>query len=119
MNFYELLTELCYSKGISPSKLCKDIGLSNATATKWKHGAKPSEKTILLLAEYFDMKPIDFAYTLKTIDMIKAVRTLEMKVEAEQLKDKNYIKKENHYSRVFNAYIHAPEHIKKSNFNIT
>lgn len=53
MNFYDIITELCTQKGISPDRLCKDLGLSNATATKWKQGAEPRNSTKKAIADYF------------------------------------------------------------------
>ena len=48
--FWERLTEICLEKGISPNGLCKAIGLSNATATKWKNGSIPNNSTLLKIS---------------------------------------------------------------------
>ena len=48
--FWERLTEICLEKGISPNGLCKAIGLSDATATKWKYGSIPNNSTLLKIS---------------------------------------------------------------------
>ena len=37
--FYEKITELSAKKGMSVARMAQELGLSNATATKWGHGA--------------------------------------------------------------------------------
>ena len=51
--FWEKLLILCNNKNISPNKVCTDLGLSNATATKWKNGSMPRGTTLLQVSEYF------------------------------------------------------------------
>lgn len=53
--FWTKLDELCSAKGISPNALCSYLGLSNATATKWKNGASPRNSTLKKIADYFDV----------------------------------------------------------------
>ncbi len=53
MNFYERVDALCSEKGISADRLCKELGLSNATATKWRKGAEPRNSTKKAIADYF------------------------------------------------------------------
>lgn len=57
--FWDKFLNLCNEKNISPNKMCADLGLSNATATKWKNGSAPRSTTLLLIAEYFD---VDISY---------------------------------------------------------
>ena len=51
--FWEIFTSLCKSKGSSANGVCKELGFSNAAATKWKKGAEPSGKTLKRIADYF------------------------------------------------------------------
>ena len=53
MNFYEKFVELCEKKGVTPSRVTKEIGIGTANATYWKKGSIPSVETMLKLAEYF------------------------------------------------------------------
>lgn len=53
--FYEKITELSAKKGMSVARMAQELGLSNATATKWRHGAKPYYNTLLKVAKYFDV----------------------------------------------------------------
>lgn len=52
--FYDRFRELCQQKGVSCNKAALDMGLSNATPTKWKKtGATPNVDTLQLVADYF------------------------------------------------------------------
>lgn len=52
--FYDIFEELCKKKGISKNKAALEIGLSNATPTKWKkHGLTPQGETLNKIAAYF------------------------------------------------------------------
>lgn len=53
--FYERLTILCQSKGITLSAALDDLGLSAAKGTQWKQGADPSTRDMILLANYFNV----------------------------------------------------------------
>lgn len=53
--FYEKITELSAKKGMSVARMAQELGLSNATATKWRHGAKPYYNTLIKIAKYFDV----------------------------------------------------------------
>lgn len=51
--FYENYLKLCAARQESPTSVSKKIGLSNAAATGWKKGKKPTEVTLEKLAVYF------------------------------------------------------------------
>lgn len=52
--FYDRFKQLCDQKGVSCNKAALEIGLSNATPTKWKKtGATPSGDTLDKIAAYF------------------------------------------------------------------
>ncbi len=52
--FYDRFKQLCQEKGISCNKAALEMGLSNATPTKWKKtGAIPSGETLDRIAAYF------------------------------------------------------------------
>lgn len=55
--FYTKITSFCAKNGISLSKLCETIGLTNAAPTKWKRGAIPHYSTLFKLAQYFGVEP--------------------------------------------------------------
>ena len=52
--FWERLCDMCVKKGCKPNTVARAIGLSSATATKWKHGAIPNGEALTLIADYFD-----------------------------------------------------------------
>ncbi len=52
--FYDIYKDLCQRRGVSPSRAAAEIGLSNATVTKWKKtGAAPGGETLARVAAYF------------------------------------------------------------------
>lgn len=52
--FYDRFRQLCENKGVSCNKAALEIGLSNATPTKWrKTGATPTGETLDRIAKYF------------------------------------------------------------------
>lgn len=52
--FYDRFKQLCERKGVSCNKAALEIGLSNATPTKWKKtGATPIGETLDKIAAYF------------------------------------------------------------------
>ena len=52
--FYDRFKLLCDQKGVSCNKAALEIGLSNATPTKWKKtNATPSGETLDKIAAYF------------------------------------------------------------------
>jgi repressor LexA len=57
--FWERFQQLCTQSNITPTKICEEIGYSNATATKWKKGSIPSGETLIKIADRFNCS-IDF-----------------------------------------------------------
>lgn len=51
--FYDNYIKLCVVHDKSPTAVSKEIGLSNAAASGWKNGKKPSAVTKQKLADYF------------------------------------------------------------------
>ena len=53
MTFYERLKLVLDSRGVSTYKVSKDIGIDNATFTKWKkNGSSPNVETLKKLCDY-------------------------------------------------------------------
>ena len=52
---YNLIEELCYKKGISVSKLCKDCNISRSAMSEYKSGRIKSLSTnnVTKIADYF------------------------------------------------------------------
>ena len=51
--FWKNLNRLCKDKGIYPNTVAAALGLSVATASKWKNGAQPRDVTLQKIADYF------------------------------------------------------------------
>lgn len=65
--FWDKLLILCNSKNISPNKMCADLGLSNATATRWKKGSVPRGTTLVQIADYFNVSTEELLFEPKEI----------------------------------------------------
>ena len=63
--FWDKFVTLCSAKGLSPNGVCADLGLSTATATKWKKGAIPRDTTLKKIADYFG---VSVSYLLGVAD---------------------------------------------------
>lgn len=64
--FYDIYADLCQKKGITKTRAALEIGLSNATPTKWKNtGATPDGATLQKIADYFG---VSVGYLLGTED---------------------------------------------------
>ena len=53
--FWNNFLILCNRQGVAPNTVCADLGLSTATATKWKNGAMPRPSTMSTIAKYFNV----------------------------------------------------------------
>lgn len=59
MTFYEKFLRLCVDRGVSPTGAAIAAGLTRTSAYRWKNGSMPTDSNILLLADYFGVKPRD------------------------------------------------------------
>ncbi len=51
MTFWDNFARACVLQGLSPTAVCKNIGLSNATATHWRQGALPKADAISAICD--------------------------------------------------------------------
>ena len=51
--FKEIFINLCNKKGVAPSAVCMQLGLSNATYSKWTDDSIPRRATLQKIADYF------------------------------------------------------------------
>lgn len=52
--FWDRLYHLCTKNNFKPNTVAKAIGLSTATATKWKNGSVPNGEALSKIADYLD-----------------------------------------------------------------
>lgn len=52
--FWDRLYHLCTKNNFKPNTVAKAIGLSTATATKWKNGSVPNGDALYKIADYLD-----------------------------------------------------------------
>lgn len=53
--FWKKFDMLCRSINSTPTTVSKELGFSNATATKWKKGSTPNGATLQKIADYFNV----------------------------------------------------------------
>ena len=54
MAFYDMFERLCSERGITPTQVARDTGLTQQTVSHWKtRGSVPKARTIQKLADYF------------------------------------------------------------------
>ena len=51
--FKKIFIKLCAQKNVAPTKVCVDIGLSNAAFTGWNENTVPRQTTLQKIADYF------------------------------------------------------------------
>lgn len=51
--FWDIFYNLCIASGTKPNAVCKELDLSNATATHWKNGTMPKGDALIKIADYF------------------------------------------------------------------
>lgn len=73
--FWDTFSKLCASRGVKPNTVCREIGLSTATATHWKQGQLPKSDKLQKVADYFDV----------TTDYLLTGTTTTQNEEAHQL----------------------------------
>lgn len=53
--FWPKFLELCNIKGESPNAVANKLKLSSSAVTKWKAGARPQDRTLYKIADYFNV----------------------------------------------------------------
>lgn len=51
--FKETFIRLCNERGVAPTAVCAEIGLSNATFSCWTETSVPRKATLMKIADYF------------------------------------------------------------------
>lgn len=73
-NFYNKFIELCETKGVSPTKVAREIGIGTPNVTYWKNGSLPKADTALKLSDYFGVT-VDYLLGTYTKEPGKKVPT--------------------------------------------
>ena len=60
--FKENFVRLCAEKGVAPSVVCQQIGLSNAAFSAWDEKSIPRKTTLIKIADYFGVT-VDYLLT--------------------------------------------------------
>lgn len=89
--FYSKITNLCSKKGMSVARLTEELNLSRATATKWRHGAKPYYNTLLKIANYFDVD-VEYLADNEYLDYDEWLQEVKGLTRAEVLRSDNWAK---------------------------
>lgn len=99
--FYEKLHEICKAKGVTVTRMVKDIGLSSANLTNWKNGRLPKTEIAFKIANYLDVSIYDLMGQEK-IPMKFSLDTTKIDEAIDRIADK-----------VFSDYLNEPEQTKK------
>jgi len=105
--FYDKFKALCDEKGVSCTKAAVQMGLSNATPTKWKKtGATPDGATLGKIAEYFGV----------TIDSLLGNEEPSVQTNDRELEIEEYIEQQKRFLEsqpglMFNGYPASKEAI--------
>lgn len=62
--FYNIFTNLCSQKGLSPTATLQKLDVSTSKLTAWKNGSLPSASILILLSEFFEVT-VDYLLTGK------------------------------------------------------
>ena len=57
--FKQNFINICIERGVAPTAVLKQIGLSNATFTCWTEDSVPRQTTLTKIADYFGINPED------------------------------------------------------------
>lgn len=57
--FYKKFIDLCNSRGVSPTAVGAQIGVSKAAVSGWKNGSLPRDPQLKRLADYFGV-PVEY-----------------------------------------------------------
>lgn len=57
--FYDNFIRVCALRGLHPSIVAEEVGLTRASVTGWKKGATPKDSTLQKLADYFGVSKSD------------------------------------------------------------
>lgn len=55
MAFWDNFDTLCRKNKTTPNAVARELGFSNATATKWKSGSQPNGATLQKISDYFNV----------------------------------------------------------------
>lgn len=57
--FKQNFIKICTERGVAPTSVLKQIGLSNATFSCWSDESIPRQTTLVKIADYFGITPED------------------------------------------------------------
>lgn len=57
--FKQNFINICIERGVAPTAVLKEIGISHATFTSWTDTSVPRQTTLTKLADYFGITPED------------------------------------------------------------
>lgn len=72
--FYENLNYICKQKGITPTALVKELGLSTSKVTAWKNGSVPKSVIMNLLAEKLGISVDKFFVSLEELKNTETIK---------------------------------------------
>ena len=78
--FYKRFIELCNSRGVTPSYVGLQVGVSKAAVSGWKNGSSPRDTQMKKIADYFGV-PVSY-FSEEAPEEKEKASALNEKVEA-------------------------------------
>lgn len=70
MDFYQIFEKLCKEKGVTPTRVARENGITQQAVSLWKkRGSTPKATTLQKLSDYFDV-PVATFFNFNTQEMI-------------------------------------------------
>ena len=60
MDFATNFRRICHDKGVSPTRVCLELGLSSSKVNLWNNGSLPKQPILIKLAEKLECTVMDF-----------------------------------------------------------
>ena len=55
--FWKRLKDICEERGLTPTTMCMEAGLSTGNVTPWRRGNIPNMRVVQQIADYFGVEP--------------------------------------------------------------
>lgn len=69
--FYDNICKICNDRGVSPTVILRELGLSTGNISQWKQGSVPNINIALAIAQKLNVS-LDYLVTLEGEDMDKS-----------------------------------------------
>lgn len=86
--FWQNFEQLCRERGVSPTAVIQELKMSTGTVTNWRNGAKPTNKGLKKVADYFGVTTEELLNGVKEKTATSSGDGLSEKDELKRLLDR-------------------------------